>query len=355
MSKDTTHTPTSPPGTSSIPLRRPITLFLCISLALLVYRLSYYGTSSSGLELHTLENLGHIDPELSYEPDPSTEVKDLEHRVARDPEASIALAHLARAYLSLGIKHHDLDLINRAEERARSSLEIATFQNKDALEVLARIASHKHEFDRAVALSKQLLEMQGSQGYEILISSLLAQGKIDEARMSASEFSRLEPGFSSFFQMGLTAEASGDPVAAEASYIAALKADPQSSRTASLWTRAIVARFFLRQGRRDEASILIRKILQFDPHYPFAVGLEGELSLALGKYGFAAERFHQAFLTSRDPIYLYNAALAHKRSGDERSWRESLEAIISLYQKTGREESKLHREILEKALLERGS
>jgi tetratricopeptide (TPR) repeat protein len=283
------------------------------------------------------------------------EVQDLERRVARDPEAAVALGHLARAYLSIGVAQHDSVLIDRAEAKAKSSLEIASYHNVAALEVLARVASYRHEFERSIELARQLIEIGASQGFEILIASLVAQRRLDEARGSASEFYRLQPGFSSFLQMGLTAEASGDLVTAEDNYVAALKADPQSSRTASLWSRSIVARFFLRQGRLDEASILLRKVLQFDPKYPFALGLEGELSLARGHYRVAAERFHRAFLTSRDPTYLYSAALAFRRCGDERSWRESLDAIVALYNKRGPIEATPHREVFERALQDRGN
>jgi tetratricopeptide (TPR) repeat protein len=332
-----------------------LAILICATALLGAYRLYSRRTSSYGLEPLALERLGSIDPDLAHEPDPATHVKDLERRVARDPEAALVLAELGRAYFAQGVARHNPALVDLAEERAKSSLAVVSFRNAAALEVLAHVASHKHQFESAITLSRQLIEGGQTQGFEVLISALLAQGQVAEALVSATDFIRVDPGFSSFLNMGLAREATGDMDAAERYYIAAIKADPQTSRTASLWSRSILARFYIRLGRLEEGSIVLRQVLRFDSQYAFGIGLEGELLLALEDYLAAAESFQRAFVISRDPIYLYHAANAYKRGGDSRSWRDSLDAAILLYQKAELNGGAVHKETLDKALRERST
>jgi tetratricopeptide (TPR) repeat protein len=155
--------------------------------------------------------------------------------------------------------------------------------------------------------------------------------------------------------MGLAQESNGALQEAERYYLAALKADQQGSRTASLWSRAILARLYLRGGRYQEATVLLQQLLESDPEYAFGVGLQGELMIAQHRYAEAAASFQRAFIASRDPIYLYQSAQAYKQRGDTRSWREALDATIAVYQKDTLIAGTAHQATLDKALHERAS
>jgi hypothetical protein len=278
------------------------------------------------------EQLALIDPSLfETEEASAARVQALEARVARDPEGAIALAELARAYLALGIERRDGALIERAEQKAQASLAIAQFRNVGALEVLARAASHRHDFERAIELSDQLIRIGAPQGYEVMTSALLAQGNVQRAREIAQESLQAEYGLTSLLSLGLVEEARGAYADAEKHYKAVLAAPHLTSRTATLWSRSIVARFFLRRGRLREASIILRHVLAIDDSYPFAVGLQGEISLARSDARAAASQFQRAFQLARDPFYLCRAAEAFKRLGDERSRREHLTAAQAIY------------------------
>lgn len=300
--------------------------------------------------LRELQELTRLDAALYLEVASEIVAKTLEQRLARDPQGALALAELAQAYLSMGVARGDNTLIEQAEERANASLLIAPFHNTTALETLARVASHRHDFMKAIELSDQLVGAGSIPGYEIRISALLALKRFEQARESAIEFLEVAEDLSSLLQMGLVEEALGDISRADRYYRAAVAADTNSSRVASLWSRAILARFFIRTKRLSEAAVVLESIYAFDPNYAFAIGLQGELGLAQGSPSRSVERFERAFELTRDPLYLVRSAVAQKEAGDNRAWLESLDVAIALYRKAIERGDMEHKQALDEAL-----
>ncbi len=280
-------------------------------------------------------------------------MKDLDNRLLRDPEAPLSLVELARVSLSLGMSRADNALIEKAEQAANRSLRLAPHDNHGAIEVLARVASYRHDFPRAIDLSQELIRANLYVGYEIGISGLLARGKLREARALTTTIGDLELRASTGVLMGLVEESSGNDELAETYFKASLRVPSNATFQDSLWARSILARFYLRRSRLSEASVVLGAIRDCDRDYLYGVVLDGELALANGDATAAAASFGRAFELSRDPRYLRQLASAHRSRGDVQAWRSIISSAITLYDAAASIDPRYHRALHAQALLER--
>jgi hypothetical protein len=280
-------------------------------------------------------------------------MSDLENQLVRDPEAPLSLVELAHVSLSLGISRADGSLIEKAERAANRSLRLAPHANYGAIEVLARVASYRHEFSRSIDLSQELIRANLSTGYEIGVSAFLARGMLREARAYATKFAAGQSSSSASFLMGLVEESSGNQDLAERYFKASLRDPVNATYQDSLWARSILARFYLRRARLSEARVVLRAIRDCDRDYLHGIALDGELALANGDAKAAAASFTKAFERSRDPRYLRQLASAHRSGGDIEAWRSIISSAITLYDTAAVIDPRYHRAIHAQALLER--
>lgn len=278
---------------------------------------------------------------------------DLDQRLKRDPEAPLTLVELARVSFSLGVSRADDALIEKAESSATRSLTLAPHANRGATEILARVASHGHEFNRAGEISQELISAGSNVGYQIGVSAFLARGMLREARALAVRFRAAEISPASSFAMGMVEENSGNYELAERYFKIAIGDSTETASESPLWTRSILARFYIRRARFKEAAVVLQSIRECDQDYLHGVSLSGELSLATGDQSAASTAFTRAFELSRDPRYLRLLAWARQRAGDSDGWRSAIASAISLYETAALSRSSYHRALHAQALLDR--
>jgi hypothetical protein len=266
---------------------------VAIVVVLSSYRVYDRWTDSSS----ELSELARIDAEAFYnEDDLDRQRTFLEQRLELEPDAPITLASVARVYLELAKRGGDESLLARADSAAKRSLELAAHDNFAAIEILARVASYQHDFTRAVELARQLINQGKYAGYEIATSSLVAIGQLDRAKVIAQEFLDLERNVTSLLQSALVAEARADYKLAEELFKSALAAEQPNSKAATLWSRTIAARFFMRRGRLRDARAILDRVLEVDKDYPLALTVEAEIFLKEGNPLAASTRFERAAL-----------------------------------------------------------
>lgn len=281
-------------------------------------------------------------------------ISDLDQRLKRDPEAPLALVELARVSFSLGVSRADDSLIEKAARAATRSLTLAPHANRGATEILARVASYSHEFERAGELSQELIKDGANAGYQIGVSAFLARGMLRDARSLAMRFRAAEISPASSFAMGLVEENSGNYELAERYFRIAIGDSTETASESPLWTRSILARFYLRRARFKEVAVVLESIRACDPDYLHGVSLTGELSLATGDPSAATSSFTRAFELSRDPRYLRLLAWARRRDGDTNGWRSAITSAISLYETAAVSGVRYHRALHAQVLLDRG-
>lgn len=324
---------------------------LACTLAITSFYLSPYCRAIN--ELKKLSAVSLI--QTTEEDDTNAQLVALERQAARDPEGSIVRAQLAHLYFTVGRNTNNSSQISKAEELANESLRLMPDDNLLPLEVHARIASHRHNFARAIELSRQLIAAGRASLYETLGAALLAQGDLRLARNVAKSFVQAQPGLGSFILLGLTQEGMGERVQAEQSYKTALLHDFESSLDGALWARCILARFYIRSSRYKEAQIPIDAVLKVKPNHVFATSLEGERLLSMGEPLRAIIQFQRAFDHSRDTHFLYRLAVAYKAATLSREFKESINLVISLLENELAHGSTDHKAGLGVALLERNN
>lgn len=289
------------------------------------------------------------------EDDPRRELAALERQREKNPHSAFLWGEIARINIVIGRVTREGRYSNQAEEAARESLRLMPVDNIVAKEALARALLHRHSFQDVVAISRELRDRGSYQACDAEVSALLELGQNREALALAQEFRATTPTFEARMSLGAAEEAAGDPGAAERAYIEAIRGEVAGTRGASLWARSVLARLYIRTERFDEAAIILNGVLNVEPNYAFAVGLEGERLLHLKQPNRAIDQFSKAFLLSRDPIYLLFQARAMNLAGKEDAGRLMLDSLIALYAGDVSSDGRAHRVNYAEALLERAS
>ncbi|HEY9861686.1 MAG TPA: hypothetical protein V6D16_19460, partial [Candidatus Obscuribacterales bacterium] len=118
-----------------------------------------------GLHWWQQQSGAQLDPMYRYEfsrPDPGKVTQALERemafyqtRILSDPKGGLNRAALAGAYLKMARATGESSWYLLAEQTAQQSLANLSFSNPEAVLVLARVATARHDFAEALRLLKQ--------------------------------------------------------------------------------------------------------------------------------------------------------------------------------------------------------
>lgn len=262
----------------------------------------------------------------------------LEQRTSQPVSSPMEMADLADLYLKRAQIAGDPDDYKRSEAIAKRSLALLPHPSSAPL-TLARLASARHDFRAAIALSREHLTHTKSAGaLGVLASSHLALGELDRAAEAASWAVGLRPDGASYLMRALVEQARGNDRAAAADFARAAQVEEGGDREEAARLRSLWARFLVRRGEHAGADRLLAEATRIAPNYALAVAQQGELALAIGEPKRAAKLFEQAFVTARQPRYLIDKARALDAAGD----RAGATSTRSLVEKLVRSELANH-------------
>lgn len=286
-----------------------------------------------------------------------SEMVFLQERLARDPSGGLDLAALASAYLKMARATGDLTWLLLAEQTAQRSLASLPFQNSGALLVLAKVAEARHEFGEATRLARRA---GGSDGLAIVVTSMLATGRVDEASKVAELLVRTYPGLGSYTLRALAAMSQSRDDAAVADLNRAIASEEPGEVGSSAWARTLLGRLHYQRGRLTEARTLYLETLRILPQYPLALLNLAELEMRLREYRKAEDHLTQVVNITRASPNVYDHAvlrglarvkeLQRDHSAAARFWDEA-EARLRQDVTSGQFG---HRRELARLLLERG-
>jgi Tfp pilus assembly protein PilF len=262
--------------------------------------------------------------------DEATTIAALEARVASLP-SPFDMAELAELYLRRATRDGDRRGLDAAAAMAERALAILRTPDP-ALITLARVASARHDFARAIALAReQLGYKRSSAAYVVLATAQLAVGDLGEAGASASAAIAIKPDTTAYLTRALVRQAQGRDLEAAHDFARAAALEEHGDLEGAAHLRALWGRFLLRRGDVAGARAVLAEALRVAPGFPLAVAQEGELALRGGRARDAVARFDQAFAASRQIRYLIDEGRALELAGDRAAAdavRGQVEAIV---------------------------
>jgi tetratricopeptide (TPR) repeat protein len=235
------------------------------------------------------------------------EIAFYQMRVRRDPTGGLDLAALSGVYLRMARATGDLQWFLLAEQAARRSLSARPSQNTGALLSLARVAEARHDFAEAVRLAR--LAGTTPEALSVLVTSYLAQGRIDLAAQAAQALVGRWPGLGSYALRGLVASARGEDEGAIADFNRAIASEESGETGSSAWVRTLLGRLHYRRGRHTEAAALYREALRILPQYPLALVNLAELEMRQGRYRSAEQHLTRVVNLTRESPNVYDHAV----------------------------------------------
>ncbi len=288
--------------------------------------------------------------------DASEETRALEKRVAEHPQA-LDLSALASHYFRQGQISGDGSLIEKAKEAAENSLRLMSFNNSSSEILLARIAESRHEFSDAIRRGMAVLKKDSGRVsvLGLLANSELAIGDLPDATEHAEQYVDRMPGLESYGLRALIYAAQGRDSEAQSDFIRALEIEDVGELKESVRIRCLFARYLLRRGEYEHASVLLNEALRALPNYHLAFLNFGEIEMRQGNFKDAAIRFQSAFESSKQLAYMIHLARAKAAMADAAGSAEIRALAETLLRNEIKNSGIGHRLDLVTLLLDRGN
>jgi tetratricopeptide (TPR) repeat protein len=236
---------------------------------------------------------------------------------------------------------------------------LPSFNGRSEL-ILADIAQARHQFSRAIQIADHVLHDRYAhaspvQAYTLIVTSQLALGEVQAANRSADRLVDMFPNVSTHTLRALVMIAQGRSSEALHDFKRALELETFGDARESAWLRTMMARFYFKQGKLEEASDLLKEALRISPADHLALGLLAEVKLRQDKPNEAITHFEEAFSSSKQIIYLVGQVRAKAQAGDTPGAQELSEQVEKMIRKElANPKGYAHRTELVRLLLDRG-
>jgi tetratricopeptide (TPR) repeat protein len=280
----------------------------------------------------------------------------------RQRDSSLERTALAQTYLKLAKATGDTHWYLQAEQAAQISRSQLPFNNAGAILVLARVAEAKHDFQTSIKLAQEVLtaEPQNEAALGLLVTSYLAQGKLDQAERIATQLVEQTPTLGTYTLSALVATARGKDDVAAQHFQTAIAAEEPGEQGSSAYVRIVYGRFLMDRRQLDLARTLLKEAQRIAPQDPAALVTLAKLETRAGNYQRAEALYEQVFQAKGLANIFDHAALAglaelRGLQGDDegaRDWWNRAEAFLR-----GHPELKTfgHQRELAQVLLARGN
>jgi len=246
-------------------------------------------------------------------------VKFHQSRVAADPDDPLAHNRLAAAYVQKARESGDLTYYGLAETAANRSLTLLArgASAASASTMLAIVHLARHEFEPALALARQALDLDPSEAtpHAVAGDALIELGEYDTAAQAYARLAGREGPRSADSRLAHLRFLQGDTAGAIATMRRAVDvgraANPEGEPTA--WARAQLGDLLLQAGDAAGAGAAFRDALGASPGYHRALAGLARAAAAEGRYREAVEHYQKALAVI--PLPEYAAALGDVFTG----------------------------------------
>ncbi|MCA9839577.1 MAG: tetratricopeptide repeat protein [Trueperaceae bacterium] len=233
-----------------------------------------------------------------------------QNRVNLNPTDGLELAALASTYLKKARSSGWANWYLLAQQAAERSLLNLPVFNHGAVLVLAEIAAAQHNFTEAVNMANDILEYQpgNEAATSLLVTSLLAQGKLIEAQTLADSLATKVPSSGTLSLQALLETDQGQDDIAETHFRSAIGLEEPGDAYASAWLRVQYGKFKARYGKYTEATALYQEALRIIPDFPLALLSYADLNLKEGHFSKANNQFQKVLDHSENSSTIFDHA-----------------------------------------------
>lgn len=302
--------------------------------------------------VNTTPPLASINQELTF----------YQNRLQERPDSGLERAALAQTYLKLAKATGDAHWYLQAEQAAEISRSQLPFNNNVAALALAKVAEAKHNFKTSLDLAQSVLktEPQNESALGILVTSYLAQGKLDQATMISTQLREQIPTLGTYTLSALVATAQGKDDLASQYFQQAIAAEEPGEQGSSVYVRVVYGRFLMERRQLGLARVLLNEARRIAPQDPAVLVTLAKLETRAGHYKQAEGLYEQVFQSKGlanifDHVALAGLAELRDHQGDQagaRVWWDRAEAFLRDHQEL---QTFGHQRELAQVLLARGN
>jgi tetratricopeptide (TPR) repeat protein len=235
------------------------------------------------------------------------EIATYQQQVQRYPDSGLEQAALAASYLKMARLTGEESWYLLAEQTAEQSFAKLPFENREAINVLARVAEARHDFATALKLAEQ--DLKPEEAAAIRTTSNLAMGKLPAASQAVDTWVDAVLSPAAFTMQGIVRYAQGKDQAALESFRYALEVEEAGDWQQSARIRTLLGRFYYERGQLEQAAALYREALHILPAYPAALLNLAQLEIRQGKLAEANRRYAQLQTATNGNPTIYTALI----------------------------------------------
>lgn len=220
------------------------------------------------------------------------QVAELQDAVKIRPDDAGLVARLGLSYLQQARETGDPSLYTRADELLRRARTLEP-TSLDAVVGLGSLALSRHEFQQALQLGQEAVELTGGfspAAKAIVGDAQIELGKYSQAFKTIDELGQQRPSLVSYARQSYALELQGD-LSGAAELMADAVAGGAGGGEGTQWTRVQHAALLVKLGRLDEAEVELRHALAALPNYARAEAGLGAVAVARDDLA-AAERWY---------------------------------------------------------------
>jgi tetratricopeptide (TPR) repeat protein len=236
----------------------------------------------------------NVDP-LTSAIGPAGQVAELQRAVKTRPDDAGLVARLGLSYLQRARETGDPSFYTRADALLRRARMLEP-TSLDAVVGLGSLALSRHEFQQALQLGQEALELTG--GFSPAAKAIVGDAQIElgrypQAFKTIDGLGEQRPSLVSYARQSYALELQGDlPGAAE--LMADAVAGGAGGGEGTQWTRVQHATLLIKLGRLDEAEVELRHALVALPNYARAEAGLGAVAVARDDLATAERWYAQA-------------------------------------------------------------
>lgn len=313
------------------------TVLLCVFLGLIValffFLAGYYLKSESPRSKFNLElqDLKYKFPNQNATLASELTIYQERFNLLTNP-SDLDYSTLAELHIGSAKRNGSSTSYDTAEKLAQSSLKLNQ-RNKVAHVVLIKVLIARHQFQEALLKIDEIFGAEISAESAGLRSMVhLALGNYQRALVEINQLIKLKPDLGSATLKALALGHVGQDELAKHYFLRALQIEDLNEELQSTYTRGQLAQLLNKKGHYKQALALCDLALEISPKNPFIFFVKAESLIAQKDYHQARTLLQDAFIASKDPVYLLHMIFIAKILKKENDFKALSERALKIYE-----------------------
>jgi len=261
---------------------------------------------------------------------------DLKHALTKNPENVKAWSALTQLFINeariTGEHGHYYPAALTCVNKILDQSNLTNDEKFLALGMKANVELSLHHFDQALQIAEAAKDLNPHNAsiYGALVDAHVELGNYQKAVECVDKMTALRPDLRSYARTSYLREIYGMPKESiEAMKMAVDAGSPGSEEKA--WAALQLAGLFLKYGQVMEAEMVLNKILEERPDYPFAVAALGDVYLKMNEPKKAEDALKAACAIIPELSFYIDLAKLYKMQGRKQEMNDMVKQILEMF------------------------